>query len=87
MGFTDIFKSRQEGIKQYVMDLLLTQIRQKRYATIVRDRTTGFLPHEISQAIAQHYYLKEQLLQPHEMKFWPKSGASIRPDELWIPYE
>lgn len=85
MGFTDVFKSRQEPIKLQTMNLLLTQIQNKRFGTIVRDRATGFLPDEISQAINQHYHLKEQLLQPYDERFWPKSGASIRPDELWAP--
>ncbi len=85
MALTDVFKSKQTAIQQPLHDELVTRIRSKRFGTIVLDRAAGFLPSDIADEIRKSYRLKEHIFSPDTGRFWPKSGAAIRPDEIWEP--
>lgn len=85
MAFSDVFKSKREGVKRRLADDLLGAIRSKRFATIVLDRAEGFLPSQITSEIRKNYHLKRRIFSPDDPRFWPKLGAAIRPDELWEP--
>jgi hypothetical protein len=85
MALTDVFKAKESAIQQHLRDNILEQIRAKRFGTIVLDRAAGFLPGDIADEIRRNYRLKEHVFSPDTGRFWPKSGASIRPDEIWEP--
>ena len=85
MSFADIFKSKRETVKQHLRDDLIARIRAKSFGTIVLDRAGGFLPGEIINTIHENYRLKQRLFQSDDAHVWPKSGANVRPDEIWEP--
>ena len=85
MALTDVFKSKQTAIQRHLHDELVARIRSKRFGTIVLDRAAGFLPSDIADEIRQNYRLKEHIFSPDLGRFWPKSGAAVRPDEIWEP--
>jgi hypothetical protein len=85
MAISDIFKSKQSRVKRELLAEITTQIRARRFATIVLDRVQGFMPGEVVNEINRHYRLTERLQNEADARFWPKSGASVRPDQIWEP--
>lgn len=85
MAITDVFKSKQWRVKRELLEELTARIRAKQFQTIVLDRARGFLPGEITDEITRNYRLTERLQSESDGRFWPKSGASVRPDEIWEP--
>lgn len=84
MGLIDIYKGR--GPQAEHLDTLLTQaIRQHYFKTIVLDRAAGFLPDHIVALIRQEYAPRGSVLHglPPDV-MWQKSGASLRPDTVWV---
>jgi hypothetical protein len=84
MGFTDVFKSRRETAKRNMRAEISAAIRQRRFATIVLDGKGGFLPPDILHEIRATYRLRERIFSRKEHAFYPKVGASVRPEEIWI---
>ncbi len=87
MAIGDVFKSKQTQVKKELLAEINGQIREKKFQTIVRDRADGFLPGEITGEINRYYRLKERLQGEDAPHFWPKSGAWVRPDQIWTPTE
>lgn len=84
MGLTDIYKAG--GKQAEILDAELTNaIRTHRFQTIIIDRAGGFLPPHLLDLIRQEYVQKGSVLDglPPDV-IWPKSGASLRPDAIWI---
>jgi hypothetical protein len=84
MGLIDIFKGR--GPQAERLEALLSQaIHQHRFKTIVIDRAAGFLPDNIVSMIRQEYVQQGSVLHglPPDV-IWPRSGASVRPDSVWV---
>ncbi len=84
MGLIDIFKGGGPQAKQ--LEATIKQdIRNHRYKTIVVDRVSGFLPDDIALLIRQEYRPRGSVLQglPPDV-MWPKSGALLRPDGVWV---
>jgi len=85
MGLIDIFKGG--GPQAENLDVVLSNaIRQHRFKTIVVDRAVGFLPPKYVDMIRQSYVQQGSVLHglPPDV-IWPKSGASLRPDGVWVP--
>ena len=84
MGLIDIYKG--SGPQAEHLDAVLTEaIRSHRFKTIVLDRAAGFLPDHIVSLIRQEYVPHGTVLHgvaPDVM--WQKSGASLRPDTVWV---
>ena len=84
MGLIDIYKG--SGPQAEHLDAVLTEaIRSHRFKTIVLDRAAGFLPDHIVSLIRQEYEPRGTVLHgvaPDVM--WQKSGASLRPDTVWV---
>jgi hypothetical protein len=84
MGLIDIFKGG--GPEAERLSLALTEaIRGHRFKTIVLDRAAGFLPSNFVDLIHAEYEPRGSVLQglPPNV-IWPKSGASVRPDTVWV---
>ena len=84
MGLIDIYKGRGPQADQ--LDLQLkAAIRGHRFKTIVLDRAAGFLPPNIVDLIHREYTQRGSVLSglPPDV-IWPKSGASLRPDTVWV---
>ncbi|HVU02939.1 MAG TPA: glycosyltransferase family 39 protein [Polyangiaceae bacterium] len=60
------------------------EIRRHRFKTIVMDRAAGFLPLDMIDFIRRNYRFKERMFSPLDHALWPKSGAEVRPDEIWV---
>jgi hypothetical protein len=84
MGLIDIFKGG--GPQAAHLDVVLTEaIRQHRFKTIVFDRVVGFLPLKYVAMIREEYVPRGSVL--HDLPsdaIWPKSGAALRPDAIWV---
>jgi hypothetical protein len=84
MGLTDIFKGK--GRQAERLDGEITEaIRSHRFKTIVLDRAAGFLPPRFTDLIRAEYVYKGSVLDglPPDV-IWPRSGASVRPDQIWV---
>ena len=84
MGLIDIFKGGGPQSEQ-LKGVLSDAIRQHRFKTIVLDRVAGFLPEEFVDLIRREYRPNGSVLHglPPDV-IWQKSGASLRPDGVWI---
>ena len=84
MGLIDIFKGGGPQAA-HLRTTLLTAIREHRFKTIVVDRAGGFLPDEFLAEIRKAYVPHGSVLDglPPDV-IWPRSGASVRPDQIWI---
>lgn len=85
MGLIDIYKGG--GVQAQDLDAVLTRaIREHRFKTIVTDRVSGFLPGNIVALIYQEYVPTGSVLSGLAPDvIWPKSGAWLRPDQIWVP--
>jgi hypothetical protein len=84
MGMLDIFKGG--GGEAAKLDTLLSDaVRNHRFKTIVIDRAVGFLPGSFMSLVQQEYVPKGSVLDglPPDV-IWPRSGASLRPDAIWV---
>jgi hypothetical protein len=84
MGFADVFKAG--GPESAKLEETLTEaIRNHRFKTIVLDRAAGFLPPRFVDLIHQNYTANGSVLDglPPDV-IWPKTGALLRPDEIWV---
>jgi hypothetical protein len=68
-----------------VHQMVSQHIVEKRFRTIILDRAAGFLPGDIVALIRANYRRRGSLLsgQPPQA-LWPRSGAWVRPDEIWV---
>ncbi|HEY1533871.1 MAG TPA: glycosyltransferase family 39 protein [Polyangiaceae bacterium] len=84
MGLIDIYKGGGPQA-QHLNAALLDAIHQHRFKTIVLDRAAGFLPNNVVEAIRREYVERGSVLRglPGDV-IWPKSGASVRPDSIWV---
>jgi hypothetical protein len=84
MGLTDVFKGNAGTVERFRGEIE-EQIRARRYKSVVLDRAHGFLPGSLSHAIRENYTFQRRLFSGKAQGAgWPKVGASIRPDELWV---
>lgn len=83
MALADVFKSDSEPIKARLLAHLFDEIRAKRFATIVIDNKGGFLPGNIVDEVKRNYRLSTRLFDDPGV-FFPKVGASVRPEEIWV---
>jgi len=84
MALIDIFKGG--GPQAEHLDQVLSEaILQHRFKTIVVDRVVGFLPPKYVALIHQEYVQQGSVLSglPSDA-IWPKSGAALRPDGVWV---
>ena len=84
-GLSDVFKGG--GPQAENLRVAFTQaIQQHRFKTIILDRAAGFLPQSLVQLIQQNYVYRGTVLHglPPDV-LWQKSGASLRPDTVWVP--
>ena len=83
MGLIDIFKGGGPQAA-HLRTTLLGAIREHRFKTIVLDRAGGFLPDEFLNEIRREYTPRGSVLHglPPDV-IWPRSGASVRPDQIW----
>ncbi|HKO49889.1 MAG TPA: glycosyltransferase family 39 protein [Polyangiaceae bacterium] len=84
MGLIDIIKGGGPQAKK--LDAVLSEaIHRHRFKTIVLDRAAGFLPENIVSLIRQEYVPQGSVLHglPPDV-IWPRSGASVRPDSVWV---
>jgi hypothetical protein len=83
MGLIDIFKGGGPQAEQ-LKSVLSEAIRQRRFKTIVFDRAAGFLPNEFVELIKSEYRPDGSVLRglPPDV-IWQRSGASLRPDDIW----
>jgi hypothetical protein len=83
MGIMDVLRvpgQTPERLRRHLTD----QIRAGRFKTIVLDRAAGFLPPDLVHEIRQRYRFAGRLFRSSaDASFWPKSGAAVRPDEIW----
>jgi hypothetical protein len=84
MGLADIFKGGGPQAAQ-LNRTLVDAIRQHRFKTIVLDEAAGFLPDRFVDLIHQEYRPQGSVLRglPADV-IWPVSGASVRPDAIWV---
>ena len=84
MALIDIFKGGGEQ-SEHLRQVMGDAIRQHRFKTIVTDRVVGFLPEDIVNLIRQEYTPSGTVLHglPPDV-IWQKSGASLRPDTVWV---
>jgi hypothetical protein len=84
MGLIDIFKGGGPQAEQ-LNRTLSEAIREHRFKTIVLDRAAGFLPDRFVDLIHQEYRPRGSVLRglPADV-IWPKSGAAVRPDTIWV---
>jgi hypothetical protein len=84
MGLIDVYKAG--GPQAEHLDAVLTEaIRTHRFKTIVLDRVAGFLPDNIVTLIRKEYVQRGSVL--HDLPpdvMWQKTGASLRPDTVWV---
>ena len=84
-GLSDVFKGG--GPQADHLRVTFTEaIQQRRFKTIIIDRAAGFLPENIVQLIRENYVYRGSILHglPPDV-LWQKSGASLRPDTVWVP--
>src|SRR5262249_12097362 len=85
MGLVDVFKAG--GPPSEALDRVLgAAIRKHHFQTPVSHRAAGFLPGNYVDLIRQEYVQSGSVLDglPANV-IWPKSGAEVRPDTVWIP--
>ncbi|HEX7669663.1 MAG TPA: hypothetical protein VF395_08780 [Polyangiaceae bacterium] len=83
MGLVDVLKAGGPVATKLHAELE-TSIRAHRFKTIVVDRAFGFLPPDLVYAIKSNYHQTGALFKnPGTRGLWPKSGAEVRPDEVW----
>ncbi len=87
MGLIDIYKGRGPEM-EHLNGVLTEAIQNHRFKTIVLDRVAGFLPDNIVSLIHQEYVQQGSVLHglPPDV-IWPRSGASVRPDTVWVAAE
>jgi hypothetical protein len=85
LALADIFKAHDEGVKARLREEIVSEIRSKKFRTVVLDRANGFLPGDIVDEIKRVYHFRRRIFSPDQNHGWPKVGASVRPDELWEP--
>jgi hypothetical protein len=84
MGLVDILIGG--GSPAARLDVALSAaIREHRFKTIVLDRAAGFLPPHLVSLIHLNYVQRGSVLEglPPDV-IWPKSGAWLRPDTVWV---
>jgi hypothetical protein len=85
MAIVDVLKSKREAVKAKLLAELTLAIRSRTFGAIVLDRVAGFLPGPVVDEIHRDYRLERRLFAPGDPRLWPKVGAAVRPDELWVP--
>ncbi len=86
-ALSDIFKGGGPEAAQ-LRAHMAADLKKHRFATIVADRAFSFLPLDVVHLIEQEYRPRGSLMSgiPGDVA-WPKTGAAIRPDAVWIARE
>jgi hypothetical protein len=84
MGVVDVMKAG--GPRGAAVHAAIVQAIQARtFRCIVLDRAAGFLTLDLHELIVQNYQRAGSLMDKEpNTAFWPRSGAWLRPDEIWI---
>ena len=83
-ALADIFKGGGTVAEQLRIHLT-ADLRRHKFATIVADRAFSFLPPDIVQVIQEEYRPHGSLMNGIGGDVaWPKTGAAIRPDGVWV---
>jgi hypothetical protein len=83
MGLVDVLKAGGPVAAKLHAELQ-KEIRTHHFKTIVFDRAFGFLPPDLVYEIKTNYHQTGALFKnPGTRGLWPKSGAEVRPDEIW----
>jgi hypothetical protein len=85
LAIADVFKAHDEDVKARFREQIVSEIRSKKFRTVVLDRANGFLPADIVDEIKRVYHFQRRIFSPDQNHGWPKVGAWVRPDELWEP--
>ncbi len=86
MALADVFKTREAQPKQELLNLMLTSIREKRWASIILANSFSMFPPLIEQEVRRHYRLNGSLYPVGaENDGWPRAGFRTRPDRVWVP--
>lgn len=83
-ALSDVFKG--SGPEATLLRARMTaDLKAHRFATIVADRAFSFLPPDIVELIQNEYRPQGSLMSGIGAGVaWPKTGAAIRPDGVWI---
>jgi hypothetical protein len=84
MALVDVLKGGGAEA-QAVHAMLHRHVREQRFRTIVLDRAAGFLPGDIVHLIRTRYRPAGNLAAGKPpLSFFPRSGAWVRPEEVWV---
>ena len=78
MAMRDIFKGRDELLKQAVRDEINAALRSRRFEAIILDAASVF------DGIDRYYQLSTRVFDERYV-FWPVTGRRTRPTSIYVP--
>jgi hypothetical protein len=85
MALLDVLKTHDSARKDALTDSIVHAIQDKRYATVVTDRSIDFLPSRIKLQLQATYRIDRPLFPGDTAAALPKTGLAARPEWLWVP--
>jgi hypothetical protein len=83
-GLSDVFKGGG-AVAAQLRKQIAADLSSHRFATIVVDRAYAFLPSDVVQLIEQEYRPRGSVMSGvGPGTAWPKTGALIRPEGIWV---